>query len=100
MVSAPLRIKSVGALTYKRRLLVAHHSVLTHRRAREKHWTSDDLATDEVNASALVEEDSLDQRLDSRAYQIVVSQMRPTSSLQTHNPKNLVTSRNPGECYK
>ena len=50
---APLQIKIAGALPYRQ--LLAHHSVLAHRWAREKGWISDDLATEEVNASALME---------------------------------------------
>jgi len=50
---APLQIKSTGALPYRR--LLAHHSVLAHRWAREKGWISDDLAAEEVKAGALME---------------------------------------------
>jgi len=51
----PLQI--ARALPYRR--LLAHHSVLAHRWAREKGWISEDLAAEEVNAGALME-NSLD----------------------------------------
>jgi len=60
---APLQIKIAGALPYRR--LLAHHSVLAHRWAREKGWISDDLATEEVNAGALMEH-SLDPEAQER----------------------------------
>jgi hypothetical protein len=60
---APLQIKSAGALPYRR--LLAHHSVLAHRWAREKGWISDDLAAEEVNAGALLEH-SLDREAQQR----------------------------------
>lgn len=60
---APLQINTAGALPYTR--LVAHHSVLAHRWAREKGWISDDLAVDEVNAGALLEH-SLDPEAQER----------------------------------
>jgi hypothetical protein len=60
---APLQIKSAGALPYRR--LLAHHSVLAHRWAREQGWITDDLAAEEVNAGALMEH-SLDQQAQDR----------------------------------
>jgi hypothetical protein len=60
---APLQIKSMGALPYRQ--LLAHHSVLAHRWAREKGWISDDLAAEEVNAGALMEH-SLDPEAQER----------------------------------
>jgi hypothetical protein len=59
----PLIISKPGALPFKR--LVAHHSVLTHQLARTKKWISDDLAAEEVNATALMEH-SLDPEAQNR----------------------------------
>jgi hypothetical protein len=59
----PLITLTPGALPYRR--LLAHHSVLTHQLARTKHWISDDLAAEEVNAAALMEH-SRDQEAQNR----------------------------------
>jgi hypothetical protein len=60
---APLKILIPGALPYRR--LLAHHSVLSHRWAREQRWISDDLESEEVKAAALMEH-SLDQEAQDR----------------------------------
>jgi len=60
---APLQVKKAGALPYRR--LLAHHSVLAHRWAREKGWISDDLAAEEMKAGALMEH-SLDPEAQER----------------------------------
>ena len=48
----PLITKVAGHFPYRQ--LLAHHSVLAHRWAREQGWISDDLAAEEVNAAALM----------------------------------------------
>ena len=60
---SPLITKVMGHWPYRR--LLAHHSVLAHRWAREQGWISDDLATEEVNAAALMEH-SLDPEAQER----------------------------------
>ena len=61
---APLQILNTeGHLPYWR--LLANHSVLAHKKAREKNWISDDLAAEEVNACALMEH-SLDREARDR----------------------------------
>jgi len=60
---APLQILNTGNLPYRR--LLANHSVLAHKKAREKTWISGDLAAEEVNAGAL-REHSLDREAQDR----------------------------------
>ena len=48
-----LKIPKQGSIPYRR--LLAHHSILAHRYAREKGWINDDLSAEEFNAGALLE---------------------------------------------
>ena len=59
----PLKIGLPGVYPYRR--LLAHHSVLSHRYAREKGWITEDLVPEEVSAGALMEY-SLDQQAQDR----------------------------------
>ena len=58
-----LKISKQGPRPYQH--LLAHHSVLAHRYAREKGWIEDDLAAEEFNAGALLEH-SLDKEAQER----------------------------------
>ena len=58
-----LRIPNQESLPFRR--LLAHHSVVAHRYAREKGWIGGDLSAEEFNAGALLEH-SLDKEAQER----------------------------------